>query len=384
MNVVNLLASQWGHLFTNTEDFIGRPTISDDGKTIVYCSQENRQHLLGHLTLLGLKEHVYPWCSDGPSEAELGGALETTMSRWADACHAQGGTVVIPHLPNPNGEPAVLIATGRADAVEMLVHGTYNQIEYYRYLNGGYRLPLVGGTDKMSSEVPVGIYRTYAYIPEDEEFNYENWCKTVRAGRTFLSGGPILRFSVNGARVGDTIQLSGAGTVEVEASFGSIFPIHSLEIVQRGLVVASAEAKKGLRHLSLKEKVKVDGHSWLAARCCGPTGTGVNLVEGLGVVRSRSTIPHHDAWRRGVFAHTSPIYVAVDGEWWMFSKETAQYMLTLVEGGLSYIRHRSTRHNPDHTTHHHHHHDHMEFLEEPFHQAREAIHRRMHELRIPH
>jgi len=25
LNVVNLLASQWGHLFTNTEDFIGGP-----------------------------------------------------------------------------------------------------------------------------------------------------------------------------------------------------------------------------------------------------------------------------------------------------------------------------------------------------------------------
>ena len=65
-----------------------------------------------------------PWCTDGPSEAELGGTLETTMAHWADACHAQGGTVIIPHLPNPNGEPAALIATGRADAVEMIKHPT--------------------------------------------------------------------------------------------------------------------------------------------------------------------------------------------------------------------------------------------------------------------
>jgi hypothetical protein len=118
LNVVNLLQSQWGHLFTNTEDALGA-TFSNGGCTIVYTSQENRQHLLGHLTLLGLKRPVMPWCSDGPSEAELGGALETTMAHWADACHAQGGTVILPHLPNPNGEPAALIATGRADAVEL-------------------------------------------------------------------------------------------------------------------------------------------------------------------------------------------------------------------------------------------------------------------------
>jgi hypothetical protein len=90
------------------------------------------------------------------------------MSDWADQCHAQGGTVILPHLPNPNGEPAAMIATGRVDAVEFFRHGDdypwwrglYNHLEYYRYLNGGYRLSLVGGTDKMSSEVPVGLYHT--------------------------------------------------------------------------------------------------------------------------------------------------------------------------------------------------------------------------------
>lgn len=174
LNVVNLLQSQWGGLFTNTEDWTGRPSVTDDGRTIVYCTQENRQHMLGHLSLLGLTKPVMPWCTDGLSEAQIGGALDTTLAHWADACHAQGGTVIIPHLPNPNGEPAALIATGRADAVEMIDFHPYNHTEYYRYLNGGYRLPLVGGTDKMSNEVPVGLYRTYAHLP-DTELTYANW-----------------------------------------------------------------------------------------------------------------------------------------------------------------------------------------------------------------
>src|SRR5436309_12708911 len=150
------------------------------------------------------------------------GTLETTLSHWADECHRQGGTVVIPHLPNPNGEPAALIATGRADAVEMLVHNPYFHLEYYRYLNGGYRLPLAGGTDKMDSGVPVGLYRTYAYIPPDQPFTYDNWTKAVRAGRTFLSGGPMLTFTVNGAQIGDTMLVSSGGTLEVEATGESI------------------------------------------------------------------------------------------------------------------------------------------------------------------
>ena len=112
LNVVNLLQSQWGHLFTNTEEFTGRPHISRDKETIVYVSQENRQHMLGHLSLLGLKTPVMPWASGGPGEAELGGGLDITMSHWADAAHEQGATVILPHLPTPNAESATLVADG--------------------------------------------------------------------------------------------------------------------------------------------------------------------------------------------------------------------------------------------------------------------------------
>ena len=189
LNVVNLLQSQWGSLFTNTEDFTGAPHATADGRYVTYVSQENRQHFLGHLVLWGLRSPIMPWCSDGPIEAETGGSMEITESEWADRCHEQGGTVVIPHFPRPNGEPAVLIATGRADAIEMIVQrGPFHE-EWYRYLNTGYRLPLVGGTDKMSSEVPVGLYRTYAQLG-DEEFSHDAWSRAVRRGRTFLAAAP--------------------------------------------------------------------------------------------------------------------------------------------------------------------------------------------------
>ena len=178
LNIVNLLPSQWGNLFTNTEDFTGRPSVSQDGNNIVYVGQENRQHFLGHLILWGLKEPVMPWCTDGPGEAELGGTLEITMSDWADQCHAQGGSVIIPHLPNPNGEPAALIATGRVDGVEMLRHQPFNHIELLPLSQlWDTSCPWWGGTDKMSSDVPVGLYRTYAYMP-DQDFHLRQLVQT--------------------------------------------------------------------------------------------------------------------------------------------------------------------------------------------------------------
>jgi hypothetical protein len=369
LNVVNLLQSQWGHNFSNTEDFSGRPTISQNGETIVYVSQENRQHILGHLSLLGLKEPVMPWASGGPSEAELAGSLETTLSRWADACRAQGGTVVVPHVPAPNGEPAALIATGRADALEFLEHLPYEHLEYYRYLNGGYQMPLAGGTDKMSSNTPVGLYRTYVHIPADEPFTYDNWCRHLRLGHTFLSGGPLIWFTVEGQLIGSQLRVSKGGTVEVEAAVRSIFPIHSLQIVQGGKVVAETTEAAGAKHLTLRERIKIEGDSWLAARCAGPG------------YRAR---PHHDRRQRGIMAHTSPIYIRCQETYELCDPATLFYMLTLIDGSVSFIRQRSRQYPPETTTHQHHHADHLAYLEEPFQEARQAIHQRLHALGIPH
>jgi len=291
--VVNLLQAQWGALFTNTEDFSGRPSISqnsvvDGGGYVTYVGQENRQHALGHALLWGLREPVMPWSSDGPDEAELGGALDATLSDWADRTHAQGGTVVVAHFPHPNGEPAVLVATGRADAVEILSQTDDRLTEYYRYLNSGYRLPLVGGTDKMSSAVPVGLYRTYARL--DEEFSYEAWCRAVRSGRTFLSGGPLAALSVDGCQPGDTVALPGPGTVSVHATVRSIFPLRALEVVRNGEVVARTDADGG-RQAEISEELRIDGNSWIACRAFGTDYHLDEWIDGFSRTLRRSTSP---------------------------------------------------------------------------------------------
>lgn len=369
LNVVNLLQSQWGHYFSNTEEFTGRPHVSPDGKTIVYVAHENRQHILGHLSLLGVKTPIMPWASGGPGEAELGGGLDITLSHWADAAHKQGATVVLPHIPTPNAEAAVLIATGRVDAVEMLDFLEFEHLEYYRYLNGGYRLPIVGGTDKMDNSVPVGLYRTYVQLLPDEEFNYNNWCKALRAGRTFLSGGALIWLTIDGQPIGSELKVGRGGTVEIETHAESIFPIHTLQIVERGRVIAETSRAKGSRSLQLKTHHKITGDSWLAARCAGPNYTAR---------------PHYDVRGRGIMAHTSPIYITCGEEYTLLDPSTAQYMLTLVSGGLSYIRNLSPQHRQGHVTHHHGLEDHIGYLEEPFREALAALHKRMHELGIPH
>ena len=64
----------------------------------------------------------------------------------------------------------------------------------------------------------------------------------------------------------------------------------------------------------------------------------------------------------------------------MFDKDTAQYMLTMIDGDLTYIREGSTQYRAGTVTHHHREEDHIAYLERPFHEAREAIQKRMRRL----
>jgi hypothetical protein len=53
LNLINLLASQWGRLFTNVADISGALSGSSRDDTLVWVGTENRHHMLGHISMLG-------------------------------------------------------------------------------------------------------------------------------------------------------------------------------------------------------------------------------------------------------------------------------------------------------------------------------------------
>jgi hypothetical protein len=357
LNLINLLAAQWGDLYTNVGDLAHGPVTSRDGDTIVRVGTENRQHLLGHLGLLGARDPVFPMSASGPSEAWLGDPLWTSMSAWADECRRRDGLVVAVHFPYPTAELAAEIVLGKVDAVELYPQGRYfnnlRYLDWYHYLNCGYRLPAAGGTDKMSASVPVGSNRTYAYLGQ-EEFSFANWAKAVRSGRTFQTTGPLLSLEVDGRRPGEEIRVGGGGgTVEVKASAKCYIPIHRLEIVWNGKVVASREERAGAHDLTIQEKVTVDGPGWFAARCSGSPEPPAS-------------------WNFGVQAHTSPVYVTGDKE--LFSAPAAAYLLTLIDGSEAWVTQLATRPGLEQFAR----------ILQVFKDARERLHRRLHAHGIEH
>jgi len=359
LNLVNVLAAHLGDLFTNIGDLAHGPLTSRDGGTMVRVGTENRQHILGHLGLLGGNgEPVFPMSASGPQESFLGDPLWSSMADWADACRQREGLVVAVHFPYPTGEIAADIVLGKIDAVELFPYSeNFNTLcfyDWYHYLNCGYRLPGVGGTDKMGAYMPAGANRTYAYLGP-QEFTFDNWAKAVRSGNTFMTSGPLLFFHADGHVPGEEITLgAGGGTVEVRAEATCFVPIHRLEIVQNGRVVAQREERDGLREITLNEKIQVDGPGWLAARCgsrLGPT----------------------TSWNFKVMAHTSPVYVRVPGRE-VFSAPAAAYLLTLMEGSQMWVDNLATRPEPER----------FEKARKVFLEARERLHRRMHEHGIKH
>jgi hypothetical protein len=359
LNLVSLLAAQWGDLFTNVGDLPHGPLVSRDGETTVQVSTENRQHLLGHLGLVGGHgAPVFPMSASGPGESYLGDPLWTSLADWADSQRARAGLVVAVHFPYPNAELAADVALEKIDAVELFPYGagfdTQRFRDWYRYLDAGYRLPAVGGTDKMGAYMPVGANRTYAHIG-GEAFSFEGWARAVRAGRTFMTTGPLLLLEVDGRTPGDEILLGrGGGRVEVRLEARGFVPFHRVEVVWNGQVVASREDAAGTRETTLRETVAVPGPGWLAARCSSRLGPTT-------------------AWGLAVQAHTSPVYFRVPGRD-LFSASAVGYMLTLVDGAETWTRTLATPSDPER----------MERVLSLFRAARERLHRRLHDHGVAH
>jgi hypothetical protein len=333
VNVVNLLASQWGELVTNVGDFDGKTTfgsreVGGEGEYLLRVGTENRQSVLGHISLLGYEgDIIAPMTTGGPNESALGDPVGALMTEWAMQCKRQNGVVVIPHFPNPRSETAATLVVGGADAVEWTSlrdqYGglnPYSVADWYRYLNCGYLTAAVGGTDKMSAATAVGEMRTYAQIDADREFTYETWKEAVRKARTFATCGPLLEFSVEGQPPGSRLSLgSRGGTVDVTWKVASVtVPLSRVELVVNGEIRESRAVRP--RGEEGHWSVGLDRSSWLAL-----------LVRG-----------HYADKPEIIAAHSSPVMVELERSP-ILAAADAVTILDQIEGALAYLDSVGTR-----------------------------------------
>jgi hypothetical protein len=183
---------------------------------------------------------------------------------------------------------------------------------YYGLLNSGIKVAPTAGSASGAHPVPVGYSRVYVHLPQG--FSYESWIAGLKAGRSFVTTGPMLLVTVNGHDPGEAFKSdAGAMSLKITAEAISGQPLERIEIVWNGEVVRSVAPKNEPANngfvTRFEDIVPAKASGWLAVRCFGrPLETG--------------GIP---------FAHTAPWHVDLSGRPLRPKRREVEYFLGRVE-----------------------------------------------------
>ncbi len=184
-------------------------------------------------------------------------------------------------------------------------NGYWSQEIYYHVLNCGLRLSPSAGSASGVLPNPVGYNRVYVYTAG--EFNYERWFAGLRAGRCFVTNGPLLRVQANGQHSGHVFQVAEENSIELElnAELTSREPVRTIEVIQNGQVVRQVSFDEWKRTGSLG-KVRFQTSGWCLVRAMA------------------------DDSHTFCFASTAPWYVEVGANRRRISKQSGQFFLDWV------------------------------------------------------
>jgi hypothetical protein len=190
--------------------------------------------------------------------------------------------------------------------------------EWYWLLDCGFRIPLVGGSGKDCNLSVLGHPRTYARLQAGQEFTYKNWIEAIRAGKTFVTNGPMLFFTVNGQDPGALIELpSEASPVQIRAEVRSLVPFRRLQVVANSEVVAEATPTGSPASAVLEAEVAMPTGGWLVARCWGK---------------------YDDCMEQWIGAQSSPIHVTIAGQRLQADAGKLTYFVGLLDQMLEWVR----------------------------------------------
>ena len=270
--------------------------------------QEFHTSYWGHLGLLNLtRNFILPGYAGYPNTAAA--SLYPANANIADIAHEQGALVGYVHpfdsFPDPaqdeslTNELPVDVALGKVDYIEVVGFSDHKSTAevWYKLLNCGFRLPTAAGTDFMGNYAslrgPVGLNRVYAEVPAGP-LRIGPWLGAIKAGRTFATNGPLLRFSLDGHGIGEEVRLEKKQEVRFSAEMNSMVPLDHLQIVCNGKVVREIALS------SDRSSAHVDGLFPLEA-------------SGWCVLRAFSDRAEYPILDLYPYATTSPVYVSVAG-----------------------------------------------------------------------
>jgi len=185
----------------------------------------------------------------------------------------------------PRGFPWY-ITTGEIDFVELLQFTKINTMDYYDYLNLGFRITAAAGSDVPWGST-LGEVRTFVYT--GSKFSADAWFKGLKSGNTFVSNGPALFFEVDN-------KLPGT---EIMKTRGSKAALNAKAICNPGIGIINRIAIYNNDGLVV-EKINQQKSDSIE----------ISLVHILNKSQWIAAVVYCD---NGAVAHTTPVYIIVDG-----------------------------------------------------------------------
>ena len=259
------------------------------GPPFVRFGQEVRSHFLGHLGLIEIDDLFWPWVW-GPGY-QVYGTDDRVNAEPLRHARAQGGFQYYVHPVSTRGMPRAtpwaeatltdLYASVPIELVADAVLGDLDALEivclwsdevltsqiWHLLLNAGIPVVPSAGTDVMNNfyrTMAIGTSRVYAQTGATQ--SWATYMDALRNGRTFVTNGPFLDFSVDGAGPGHAVP---AGEVSWSLDVATATEVDRVEVLVNGAVAWSEEGLDGPGSRSFEGRLTLPEGGWVAARAVG-------------------------------------------------------------------------------------------------------------------
>jgi outer membrane protein assembly factor BamB len=212
----------------------------------------------------------------------MGGIVTATHPYWYEPFTGMDNVYVNRNLAFETPADAAL---GKLDGMQIYMYWGYdewNRWVWYRLLNCGFRLAPFAGTDALLNKLDAtrsvmdplaGRVRSYAYVSnQTERLDYDAWIEASKEGRSFVSSGAVLFFTVNNQLPGSEICLDapdGRTKVTVKADARWIGGLEKIFIIVNGKTAAERSISGSQSEVTIE--VELTASSWIACRVEGKT-----------------------------------------------------------------------------------------------------------------
>ncbi len=299
------------------------------GNGVLFSYGEEHRHNFGsggegygHVMFLNIKKLIRP-VSIGPGIMSEGMDWPP-LSRGIEKAKLDRATTIWCHNTFGFEDVPDWIA-GILDAHNIFDGGSRGSYEdtFYRFMDIGLRVPFSTGTDWFIYDF------SRVYVKVEEPLTVERWLNCLENGRTFITNGPLLQFSIGKYGPGDVIRLARSREFKISSRVVGRCDFQKIEVIYNGRVVQTATSLPvgGHFEVGITKSLRLDKSGWIALRI-----NSQNINE-MGAQ---------------LFGHTSALYIEIAGKA-IFKPEVAKKLIADMNEAMYTIREKAKYENDKQT-----------------------------------